>query len=87
MSDDQFHSGCWVEIFDHRPEEYVMKRFKITFTDGSTAHITAAGFRFEEFIVFNDVYGNEVRTIRSRMASSILDEAYHPYIVEVDQPR
>ena len=53
-----------------------MKRFKITLKDGSTAHVTAAGFRREDCIVFYDGDGAEVKTVRARLMGSILDEAY-----------
>ena len=44
-----------------------MKRFKITLKDGSTAHVTAAGFRREDCIVFYDGDGAEVKTVRARL--------------------
>jgi hypothetical protein len=62
-----------------------MKRFKITLRDGSTAHVTAAGFRREECIVFHDGDGAELKTVSARLVGSILDEAYRDRIVEVYQ--
>ncbi len=62
-----------------------MKRFKITLKDGSTAHVTAAGFRREDCIVFYDGDGAEVKTVRARLVRSILDEAYQDHVIEVYQ--
>jgi hypothetical protein len=59
-----------------------MRRFKITFTDGSTAHVTAAGFRREDFMVFYDGDGAEVKTVAWRLVGTILDEAYQDSIVK-----
>jgi hypothetical protein len=98
MSDDQFHLGCaecwtkvlWSEqhpagIFDHRHEGKAMRRFKITLNDGSTAHVTAAGFKSEDCIVFYDGDGAEVKTLRAGLWRSILDEAAYQDVVEVYQ--
>jgi hypothetical protein len=98
MAGDQFHPscpGCWAEmtpseqrpagILDHRHEEQAIRRFKITLKDGSKAHVTAAGFRREDFIVFYDSDRAEVKTVRARLVGSILDEAYQDRIVRVHQ--
>jgi len=97
MADDQFHlgcPGCWAETMlgeqrpagslGHRHQEPV-RRFKITLTDGSTAHVTAAGFRRDDCIVFYDGDGAEVKTLRAGLWRSILDEAYKDRIAVVDQ--
>jgi hypothetical protein len=98
MSDDQFLlgcPGCWAETMlgeqrpagtlGHRHEEQAMRRFKVTLTDGSTAHVTAVGFRREDCIVFYDGAGAEVKTVRAGLWHSILDEAYQDRIVVVYQ--
>jgi hypothetical protein len=99
MSDDQFHlacPGCWAAeltpneqrpagIFDHRRHEEPVRRFRLTLEDGSTAHVTAAGFRDEECIVFYDGAGAEVKTVRRRLVHRILDEAYEDRVVQPGQ--
>ena len=62
-----------------------MRRFKVTLKDGSTAHVTAVGFRREDCIVFYDGAGAEVKTVRSGLWRSILDEAYQDRVAVVDQ--